>query len=207
MLVMTPISMISACAMKPVSNARTMAQAQMTTTRASMAALSSGTRGSASAGPTDGATGSPSAVAPYSTFRSLFVGRLLRPRATAARPRVVFEQHRRRSGFGAKGVDERGEGVGEAFPFARREPVDETEDLLLSDRRRALQHGAAVLGEIEDQAAAVARVALAQHQAGLHQAADDDRDGTLVGARALGQIVERERRRLSELAENEELRA
>src|SRR5205085_1241120 len=135
MLVMRPIRWTSPCAMKPVINARTTDQAQMTTTRASMAAFSMGTREAA----------------------SLAIGRFLSAAAASgARPLVVLEEHRCRSGLGAQCVDECGEGVGEAFALRGGEPFDHAEDFLLRHRGGAQQQGTAVLGEVEDEAARVA---------------------------------------------------
>src|SRR5213593_4381075 len=95
MLVMRPISAMSACAMKPVSSARRTDQAQMTTLRASMADRSSGMR-----------------------VASLAIGRHLHTRAAiGAWPLVLLEEHGCRSRFGAQRVDECGEGVGEALPL------------------------------------------------------------------------------------------
>src|SRR5690349_10763058 len=103
MLVMMPIRWTKPWAMKPVARARAIDQAQMTTTRASMAAFSSGTR----------------------VCDSLVIVRPLpAPAAAGARPVVVFEEHRGRSGFGPECVDEGGEGIGEAFALCGGESLD-----------------------------------------------------------------------------------
>src|SRR5262249_6276180 len=149
---MRPIRPTSPWAMNPVSRASTIAHAQMNTTRASMAARSTGIRKPTSAGPAAGATGSPSAVAPCSRLKSLFIARLLHPRAAASRPLVLFEEHRRRSRFGTECIDQCGEGVGEALSLRGGNAIQSGQDLLLRHLRRALQHGPAVLGEIEDEA-------------------------------------------------------
>src|SRR5437868_14192152 len=98
---------VQTCAL-PIS--RTTDQAQMTTTRASMAAFSMGTREAA----------------------SLAIGRFLSAAAASgARPLVVLEEHRCRSGLGAQCVDECGAGVGEAFALRGGEPFDHAGDFLL----------------------------------------------------------------------------
>src|SRR5436309_1790671 len=136
---MRPIRPTSAWAMKPVRSARRMERAQMTTTRQSMPALSSGTR----------------------VALSIPISRLLRPRAAAARPLLLLEEHRCRSRFGAERVDECGEGIGEALALRGGQSIDHGQDLLLRHGRRALEQGPSVLGQIENEAPRVARVALA----------------------------------------------
>ncbi len=54
-------------------------------------------------------------------------------------------------------------------------------------------------------AAGVAGVAVARHQLRFDEAGDDDRHRALVGARPLGELVERQRGRLPKLLKDEEL--
>ena len=70
-----PIRRVSAWATTPAAAAMTIESAQMKTTRASTKARSGGTRASNKAGPSEGATGSPSVVCPLAI--SLGIGPVL----------------------------------------------------------------------------------------------------------------------------------
>src|SRR5207244_10672653 len=110
---MRPIRPTSAWAMNPVRSARRMETAQMTTTRESMAAFSSGSR----------------------MALSLAIARILCTRAAATGPLLLLEQHRCRSRCGAERVDECGEGIGEALALRGGESIDHSQDLLLGHGR------------------------------------------------------------------------
>src|SRR4051794_12753069 len=204
MFVTMPISATSPCAMKPVATARTIDQTHSSTTRLSMKARSIGTRGSVMSG----ATGIPSAVAAPSTLRSLRCRILFRYHLQLmlpARRRIVFEQHRR-GAFIADVLDDSFKCVSELFALVVRKTVEDRQQPLLRHWRRFLQQRAAGTSQVQDEPPRVARVAVARDEACIDEPRDDDRDRALVGERARREIVERKRRRSSELGEHEQLR-
>src|SRR3954452_9974290 len=205
MFVTMPMRPTSPCAMKPVTMARATEQAHSRTTRLSMKARSIGTRGSVMSG----ATGIPSAVAAPSTLKSLRCRILFRYRLQVLPPRrgILFEEHRRGAFFAANVFNDCLERVGEPFALLVRQPVEDRQQPFLCHGRCFLQQRAAETGQIHHEPPRVARIAIARDETGVDEARDHDRDGALIGERARCEIVERLRRRLSELPQHEKLRA
>jgi SAM-dependent methyltransferase len=120
---------------------------------------------------------------------------------------VILEDHRRGAVRLAHLVDQARERIGEPAALGGSEALEGLDDLLLRDRRRLLRDRAAQLGQSQDQPPRIAFVAVAGDVAALHEPRHDDRDGALIGERPFGELGQRQRRRFSELVQNEQLRA
>src|SRR2546423_9287147 len=190
MFVTRPMMATRPWATNPVATARTIAQPEMTTTRLSTVERSSGTRAASNVGASEGATGTPSVEAPPSRSGSVNSPLLLRPH-------VVFEQHRRAS-LGADGVEDLAERVSELLPLRGGQSLDCIHDLFLRDRGHFAQRGAAGAREREHEAPRVVAGALARDETGFGEARDDRGDRALIGVRPLGEIAQRDVRRLTE---------
>src|SRR3954465_11145446 len=174
MLVTMPMRPTSPCAMKPVAAASSTDQTEIRTTRLSMWARSIGTRGSVMSG----ATGIPSVVAAPSTLRSLRCRICLRYRLQmpAARRRVIFEQHRRRTFVGIEAAHNLVERIGETLSVVRRQALEDREKPFLCHWRRFLQQRAAGARQVQHEPPRIAFIAVARDQARFDEARDDDRD-------------------------------
>ena len=101
--------------------------------------------------------------------------------------------------------DDEREGVGEVFSLRVRHPFEDREELFLCRPRRISELRAACVCQRERELPPVIGGALAGHQAGVGESCDNDRDGALIGPGPLRKLVERERRRLTQLVQHEEL--
>src|SRR5581483_1885599 len=191
MLVIRPISPTSACATNPVTKASSIAHIEITTTRRSSALRSIGTRADCSAAPSDGATGTPSVVAPASN-------------SVTAAP-LIFKKHRRSFGAPIHGVDDRDEVIGELPPIGLAHPLQQIDQLLLRHARSLADRRTPRARRLDHQPPRVLLGAPALQQPRVAQTGDDDGDRALIGARPLGELFEREPRRLRHLVQDEEL--
>ena len=124
----------------------------------------------------------------------------------AVRPKRVRREKPRVSAFiSADVLDDFLERIREPLAIVLREPIEDGKQPLLRDRRRFLQQRAPGASQVQHEPPRVARIAVARDEARVDQPRDDDRDGALIGERARGEIVERKRRRPSELGEHEKL--
>src|SRR3954451_323078 len=205
MFVTMPMRPTSPWAMKPVTMARATEQAHSRTTRLSIRARSIGTRGSVMSG----ATGIPSDGPAPSTLKSLRCPILFRYRLQVVLPPrrgILFEEHRRGAFFAASVFNDCLERGGDPFALLVRQPVEDRQQPFLRHGRCFLQQRAAGTSQIQHEPPRVARIAIARDETGVDEARDDHRDGALIGERARCEIVERQRRRLSELPQHEKLR-
>src|SRR3954470_18110648 len=160
------MSPVRARATTPASIAIPIESAQMKTTRASTSARSGGTRDSLSAGPSDGATGSPSVVWPLASSLG-----------TSHR---LLEEHGRRLVGDAELARQLLQSLGEPRPPAWREPFDRCDQTLLGERGGNARRLLAPLRQAELDAAAIARRSDPPHQSRFDEAAHHHRHGALV---------------------------
>src|SRR5579884_976238 len=193
---MSPISHMSTCAAPAPAAPTTMATAAISGTRRPTSRRRRGRRSPASAGPSDGATGSdarsPSAM-----------------RASPAGPTrgLLFEEHPGTLALRHGGLGDLGEGARERAAARGREPREGSEQPLLHGLGGAAQDGPAGGGERQLDAAGVGDGVPPRHEPALDEPPHDDGHRALVGVRAGGERAERIRGRGCELLEHEELRA
>src|SRR5437763_4960685 len=179
MLVTRPMSPVRTRATTPASIAIPIESAQMNTTRPSTSARSGGTRDSVSAGPSDGATGSPSVVWPLAS--------------SLGTAHCLLEEHRRRLAGDAELARQLLQSSCERDPPGWREALDRFDQALLGERGGSARRLLAPLRQAELDPAAIARGTGPPHQPALDQAAHHGRDGALVRQRAPRQLRGRER--------------
>src|SRR5690348_8831469 len=171
--------------------------AQMVITRRSTGEYSGGASIVSSAGARDGATGSPLAAFSGVSFSS---------GTRDASSWLVLEDHR----WGGE-VDPGGEHpalqeLGEPRPLIGTHARHPLHEIVLNGRRRVAEELFTGRCECNLNSAAICARGDARHQTAFHQPPDDDRDGALMRRRALGQLVERVRRLVSQLLQHEQLR-
>src|SRR5579883_878508 len=193
---MSPISHMSTCAAPAPAAPTTMAIAAISGTRRPTSRRRRGRRKPASAGPSDGATGSdarpPSAMS-------------MSP-ANPARG-VLFEEHPGVLAVRHGGLGDLRERAREHAAARGREPREGSEQPLLHGLGGAAQHGPAGGGERQLDAAGIGDGVPPRHEPMLDEPPHDDGYGALVGVRAGGERAEGIDGRGRELLEHEELRA
>src|SRR5579875_664015 len=193
---MSPISHMSTCAAPAPAAPTTMAIAAISGTRRPTSRRRRGRRKPASAGPSDGATGSdarpPSAMS-------------MSP-ANPARG-VLFEEHPGVLAVRHGGLGDLRERAREHAAARGREPREGSEQPLLHGLGGAAQHGPAGGGESQLDAAGIGDGVPPRHEPMLDEPPHDDGYGALVGVRAGGERAEGIDGRGRELLEHEELRA
>src|SRR5579875_1115245 len=176
---MSPISHMSTCAAPAPAAPTTMAIAAISGTRRPTSRRRRGRRKPASAGPSDGATGSdarpPSAMS-------------MSP-ANPARG-VLFEEHPGVLAVRHGGLGDLRERAREHAAARGREPREGSEQPLLHGLGGAAQHGPAGGGERQLDAAGIGDGVPPRHEPMLDEPPHDDGYGALVGVRAGGERAE-----------------
>jgi hypothetical protein len=120
--------------------------------------------------------------------------------------RLVLEQHPRRYAIGADRRCEPRERTHQLGAARGGHRADRVDDPQLRERRCGRRETLAARGQPQLDAPAIARRRSARDEPAAHEAGDHRRHRALIGQRALGDLADRQRRRVGELVQHEQLR-